>query len=334
MLSKIKNSLKGLTKQKLEKENGTKYIMFGGKGGVGKTTMSAVTGIFCAEQGLKTVIVSTDPAHSLRDSFEQEFGHEPTKVNGMDNLYVVEIDPQKAMEEYKDKLKSQVDENPMLGGMLEEQLEKASLSPGTDESAAFDVFLRYMDSNEFDVVVFDTAPTGHTLRFLGLPEIMDKYMTKMIKLKKQMSGFMKMMKKMMPFGGKGEDIDYDKALEEMEAMKEKITRARNILADPERTSFRLVVIPEEMSILESERAMRALEKYKIPIDAVIVNQVIPEDVECDFCRARRGLQQKRLETIKEKFGEKVIAHVPLLRTEAKGLDALKEISKVLYGNKE
>ena len=334
MLSKIKNSLKGLTKQKLEKENGTKYIMFGGKGGVGKTTMSAVTGIFCAEQGLKTVIVSTDPAHSLRDSFEQEFGHEPTKVNGMDNLYVVEIDSQKAMEEYKDKLKSQVDENPMLGGMLEEQLEKASLSPGTDESAAFDVFLRYMDSNEFDVVVFDTAPTGHTLRFLGLPEIMDKYMTKMIKLKKQMSGFMKMMKKMMPFGGKGEDIDYDKALEEMEAMKEKITRARNILADPERTSFRLVVISEEMSILESERAMRALEKYKIPIDAVIVNQVIPEDVECDFCRARRGLQQKRLETIKEKFGEKVIAHVPLLRTEAKGLDALKEISKVLYGNKE
>jgi len=334
MLSKIKNSLKGLTKQKLEKENGTKYIMFGGKGGVGKTTMSAVTGIFCAEQGLKTVIVSTDPAHSLRDSFEQEFGHEPTKVNGMDNLYVVEIDPQKAMEEYKDKLKSQVDENPMLGGMLEEQLEMASLSPGTDESAAFDVFLRYMDSNEFDVVVFDTAPTGHTLRFLGLPEIMDKYMTKMIKLKKQMSGFMKMMKKMMPFGGKGEDIDYDKALEEMEAMKEKITRARNILADPERTSFRLVVISEEMSILESERAMRALEKYKIPIDAVIVNQVIPEDVECDFCRARRGLQQKRLETIKEKFGEKVIAHVPLLRTEAKGLDALKEISKVLYGNKE
>lgn len=334
MLSKIKNSLKGLTKQKLEKENGTKYIMFGGKGGVGKTTMSAVTGIFCAEQGLKTVIVSTDPAHSLRDSFEQEFGHEPTKVNGMDNLYVVEIDPQKAMEEYNDKLKSQVDENPMLGGMLEEQLEMASLSPGTDESAAFDVFLRYMDSNEFDVVVFDTAPTGHTLRFLGLPEIMDKYMTKMIKLKKQMSGFMKMMKKMMPFGGKGEDIDYDKALEEMEAMKEKITRARNILPDPERTSFRLVVIPEEMSILESERAMRALEKYKIPIDAVIVNQVIPEDVECDFCRARRGLQQKRLETIKEKFGEKVIAHVPLLRTEAKGLDALKEISKVLYGNKE
>lgn len=334
MLSKIKNSLKGLTKQKLEKENGTKYIMFGGKGGVGKTTMSAVTGIFCAEQGLKTVIVSTDPAHSLRDSFEQEFGHEPTKVEGIDNLYVVEIDPQKAMEEYKDKLKSQLDENPMLGGMLEEQLEMASLSPGTDESAAFDVFLRYMDSNEFDVVVFDTAPTGHTLRFLGLPEIMDKYMTKMIKLKKQMSGFMKMMKKMMPFGGKGEDIDYDKALEEMEAMKEKITRARKILADPERTSFRLVVIPEEMSILESERAMRALEKYKIPIDAVIVNQVIPEDVECDFCKARRGLQQKRLELIKEKFGEKVIAHVPLLRTEAKGLDALKEISKVLYGNKE
>jgi len=333
MLSKIKNSLKGITKQKLEKENGTKYIMFGGKGGVGKTTMSAATGLYCAEQGLKTVIVSTDPAHSLRDSFEQEFGHEPTKVNGIDNLYVVEIDPQKAMEEYREKLKSQIDENPMLGGMIEDQLEMASLSPGTDESAAFDVFLRYMDSDEFDVVVFDTAPTGHTLRFLGLPELMDKYMSKMIKFKKQMSGFMKMMKKMMPFGGKGDDIDYDKALEEMEAMKEKITKARNILANPDRTSFRLVVIPEEMSILESERAMRALEKYNIPIDAVIVNQVIPEDVECDFCRARRKLQEKRLELIKEKFGDKVIAKVPLLRTEAKGIPVLKEIANILYGDK-
>ena len=333
MLSKIKNTLKGITKQKLEQENGTKYIMFGGKGGVGKTTMSAATGVYCAEQGLKTVVVSTDPAHSLRDSFEQEFGHEPTKVNGIDNLYVVEIDPQKAMEEYKEKLKSQIDENPMLGGMLEEQLEMASLSPGTDESAAFDVFLRYMDNDEFDVVIFDTAPTGHTLRFLGLPELMDKYMSKMIKFKKQMSGMMKMMKKIMPFGGKGDDIDYDKALEEMEVMKEKITRARNILANPERTSFRLVVIPEEMSILESERAMKALEKYNIPIDAVIVNQVIPEDVECDFCKARRNLQQSRLEMIKEKFGSKVIAQVPLLRTEAKGLEVLKEISKILYGDK-
>ncbi len=333
MLSKIKNSLKGITKQKLEQENGTKYIMFGGKGGVGKTTMSAATGLYCAEQGLKTVIVSTDPAHSLRDSFEQEFGHEPTKVNGIDNLYVVEIDPEKAMEEYREKLKSQVDENPMLGGMIEDQLEMASLSPGTDESAAFDVFLKYMDSDEFDVVVFDTAPTGHTLRFLGLPELMDKYMTKMIKFKKQMSGFMKMMKKMMPFGGKGDDVDYDKALQEMEAMKEKITRARSILANPDRTSFRLVVIPEEMSILESERAMKALEKYKIPIDAVIVNQVIPEDVECDFCRARRKLQEKRLELIEEKFGSKVIAKVPLLRTEAKGVPVLKEISNILYGDK-
>ncbi|BAP60285.1 TRC40/GET3/ArsA family transport-energizing ATPase [Methanococcus maripaludis] len=331
VLSKIKESLKGITSKKLEKENGTKYIMFGGKGGVGKTTMSAATGIYCAEQGLKTVVVSTDPAHSLKDSFEQSFGHEPTKVNGMENLYVVEIDPEVAMSEYKEKLKSQMDENPMMGGMLEDQLEMASLSPGTDESAAFDVFLKYMDNNEFDVVVFDTAPTGHTLRFLGLPELMDKYMTKMIKFKKQMSGFMNMMKKVMPFGGKGEDVDYDKALEEMEEMKARITKARGILANPERTAFRLVVIPEEMSILESERAMESLNKFKIPVDSVVVNQIIPEDVECDFCRARRSLQEKRLELVKEKFGDKVIANLELLRTEAKGLDVLKDIAHKLYG---
>ena len=334
LLSKIKDTLKGITKKKLEQENGTKYIMFGGKGGVGKTTMSAATGLYCAEQGLKTVIVSTDPAHSLKDSFEQEFGHEPTPVKGVENLYVVEIDPQEAMKDYKEKLKGQMDENPMLGDMLGEQLEMASLSPGTDESAAFDVFLKYMDSDEFDVVVFDTAPTGHTLRFLGLPEIMDKYMSKMIKFKKQMSGMMKMMKKMMPFGGGGDDIDYDQMLKEMEESKAKITKARAILANPDRTSFRLVVIPEEMSILESERAMKSLEKYKIPVDSVIVNQLIPKDVECDFCKARYDLQAKRLKMIEEKFGNKVIAKVELLKTEAKGIKVLKEISKVLYGDVE
>ncbi len=337
MLSKLKNTLKGITKQKLEKENGTKYIMFGGKGGVGKTTMSAATGIYCAEQGLKTVVVSTDPAHSLRDSFEQEFGHEPTKVNGVDNLYVVEIDPQEAMKEYKKKLESQMGDNPMLGDMgdlMGDQLEMASMGPGTDENAAFDVFLKYMDSDEFDVVVFDTAPTGHTLRFLGLPELMDKYMTKMIKFKKQMGGMMKMMKKIMPFGGDDKDIDYDAILKEMEAQKAKITKARIILANPERTSFRLVVIPEEMSILESERAMKALSKYKIPIDSVIVNQLIPKDVECDFCKARYELQSKRLELVKEKFGDKVIAHVELLKTEAKGIDTLRQIAKILYGDEE
>lgn len=123
-------------------------------------------------------------------------------------------------------------------------------------------------------------------------------------------------------------------LEELEKMKERIVRARNILSDPERTAFRLVVIPEEMSILESERAMKALQKYGIPIDAVIVNQLIPEDVQCDFCRARRELQLKRLEMIKEKFGDKVIAYVPLLRTEAKGIETLKQIAKILYGEEE
>ncbi len=334
MLSKIKNSLnslRGITEKKLEKKDGTKYIMFGGKGGVGKTTMSAATGVYLADKGYKTVIVSTDPAHSLRDIFEQEFGHEPTKVKGFDNLYVVEIDPEKAMEEYKEKLKAQIEDNPMLGELLEEQLEMAALSPGTDESAAFDTFLKYMENNEFDVVIFDTAPTGHTLRFLGMPEIMDKYMTRLIKIKKQMSGFMKMMKRFLPFGGNDDDIDYDKMLKDLEEMKQRIVKARKILQDPERTAFRLVVIPEEMSILESERAMKALQKYGIPIDAVIVNQLIPENVQCEFCRARRNLQLKRLEEIKEKFGDKVIAYVPLLKTEARGVETLREIANILYG---
>lgn len=206
-------AIKDLIKMNNKKTN---FIFVGGKGGVGKTTISAATALWMAKSGKKTLIISTDPAHSLSDSFGMKIGHVPTKI--IENLYAVEIDPEKAVEEYKEKLKSQMDMTQGMGlDLLEEEMDLASMSPGIDEAAAFDQFIRYMTTNEYDVVIFDTAPTGHTLRLLSFPDIMDSWVGKMIKLRKQLQAMTKMFKKILPFTS--DENDEDKALENLEKTK-------------------------------------------------------------------------------------------------------------------
>ena len=226
----------------------TTFVFVGGKGGVGKTTVSAATALWMAKQGKKTLVISTDPAHSLADSLEKPIGHLPTPI--MENLHAVEIDPEVAMEDYQAKMKEQAAANPGMGmDMLQDQMDMASMSPGIDEAAAFDKFLQYMTTDEYDIVIFDTAPTGHTLRLLSFPEIMDSWVGKMIKIRKQVGSMAKAFKNIMPF--MGDEEEEDRALEDMEVTKKKIREARAVMADPERTSFKMVVIPEEMSIYES-----------------------------------------------------------------------------------
>ncbi|MEN4006464.1 MAG: TRC40/GET3/ArsA family transport-energizing ATPase [Methanobacteriaceae archaeon] len=305
----------------------TTFVFIGGKGGVGKTTVSAATALWFARHGKKTLVISTDPAHSLSDSFERNIGHDPTPI--AENLEAVEIDPEVAMKDYQAKMREQQAMNPGMDmGMLQDQMDMASMAPGIDETAAFDKFLQYMTTDEYDMVVFDTAPTGHTLRLLSFPEMMDSWVGKMIKIRRQVGSMAKAFKNIMPF--MGDDEEEDRALEDMEETKKKIREARGVLADPERTSFKMVVIPEEMSIYESERAMQALAKYNMIVDGVIVNQIQPEEADCEFCTARRKIQEERLKTIHEKFGNQLIAQIPLQAEEVKGMDKLKKIGEVLY----
>lgn len=309
----------------------TTFVFIGGKGGVGKTTVSASTALWLADEGKKTLVISTDPAHSLSDSLEKNIGHNPTPIG--ENLWAVEIDPEIAMQDYQAKMKEQQALNPGMDmGMMEDQMEMATMAPGIDEAAAFDKFLQYMTTDEYDIVVFDTAPTGHTLRFLSFPEMMDSWVGKMIKIRRQIGSMAKAFKNIMPF--MGDEEEEDRALEDMEATKKQIKAAREVMADPNRTSFKMVVIPEEMSIYESERAMDALGKYNMHTDGVIVNQIQPEEADCEFCRARRNIQQKRLESIHQKFGNQLIAEIPLFREEVKGINKLREVGKILYGEPE
>ncbi|MDR0911602.1 MAG: arsenical pump-driving ATPase GET3 [Methanobrevibacter sp.] len=314
-------------------DNKTTFIFVGGKGGVGKTSVSASTAIYLAEQGKKTLIVSTDPAHSLSDSLETYIGPNPKIIR--ENLYGVEIDPEMAMERQQAELnaKKSIASPDQLPGldMLTDQLDLASSSPGADEAAAFEIFVQVMTTNEYDVVVFDTAPTGHTLRLLSFPDLMDSWVGKMIKAKSKLGSLTSGLKNLIPFVG---DDDEDIAsTAELEETKRKIAEAKEVLTNPDRTSFKMVVIPEEMSIYESERAIESLKKNDMNVDSIIVNQIMPDIDNCDFCQSRYKIQQKRIALINQKFKDQEIAQIPLFKEEVKGQKKLEEFAEILYEGK-
>ncbi len=306
----------------------TQFYLFAGKGGVGKTSIAAATALHFANRGKKTLIISTDPAHSLSDSFETKIGGEIQKLRK--NLFAVEIDPKKAMSEYKEKIMPQIEKMDFLKGLgLEDTFDFAGNTPGIDEMAAFDKFLQYMQSKDYDVIIFDTAPTGHTLRFLSLPDVLDSWVGKMINIRLKFSGFINTFKKILPFGETKKD-DQKLGTEQLEVIKERIEQARKILGDKEKTHFNLVLIPEAMSIYESERSLNVLKEYGIPIETVVVNQLIPENRKCPFCTEKRKLQQERTKEIRNKFKDYKLMEIPLHKEEVKGFGMLEKVGKELY----
>src|SRR5512139_624809 len=209
----------------------TKYLFFSGKGGVGKTTMASATAIHCATDGKKTLIVTTDPASNLADVFEQEIGHKITPIKGIDNLHAMEIDPDEATREYKERIIG-----PFREVMPEDviaSLEENLSGPCTTEMASFDRFIDFMEDDEYDIIVFDTAPTGHTIRLLELPVDWSKHIEESAKGSGQTC--------LGPVG----------AIQESKA---KYDRAVAAMRDPERTEFVLVCRPEATSVSETVRA--------------------------------------------------------------------------------
>ncbi len=318
ILMKIKDIVK--------KSRDTRYYLFAGKGGVGKTSMSAATAVLAAKKGKKTLVISTDPAHSLSDSFETHIGGDVKEIGK--NLYAVEIDPKKSMDEYKDKIMPKIEGMGALKGLgLGDTFDMVGMTPGIDELAAMDKFMQYMQSKEYDVIIFDTAPTGHTLRFLSLPEIMDSWVGKMIMIRMRFSGMIGAMKKLLPFTKDEDEKDVD--LDKLNEMKARIEEARRVLQDKEKTSYNIVMIPEEMSILESERSLKTLSEYGINVGEIIVNKIIPENSRCSFCAEKRKQQIERMKLVREKFKGYRIKHVLLSKEEVKGMSMLQSLGKEL-----
>ncbi|WP_458187869.1 ArsA family ATPase [Haladaptatus sp. NG-WS-4] len=325
------------------------YVLYGGKGGVGKTTMAAAMGLASARDGTRTLVVSTDPAHSLSDTFERDIPPEASRIRKDIPLYAAEIDPDAALEEQAGMFG---DDGPLgaespLGGLLGDDGDGPMSSllggamPGADEAAAMQKLIEFLDDDRFDRVVVDTAPTGHTLRLLELPEVMDTMVGRMVSLRQRLQGMMDGVKGM--FGGETEP---EEGIDDLEALKAQIQRLRTTLRDPSKTDFRIVMVPEEMSVFESKRLLSQLDEFDIPVGTVVVNRVMenladvtdavdssqfvtPNLDTCEFCQQRWEVQQGALREAQDVFRGHDIKRVPLFADEVRGEEMLRVVAACL-----
>ena len=311
----------------------TEYVLYGGKGGVGKTTCAAATALKRAREDGPTLVVSTDPAHSLSDVFDAPVGPEPTRVREGSDLWAVEVDPGERIGQYRGQVSAALEELEDLGISLDEgdvdDVIEAGVAPGTDEAAAMDLFLDYMDDPRFEYIVFDTAPTGHTLRLLKLPDVMSSAMGKLISVRSQVSSLADSVRSFMGTDDEdGDDADVDVDID-FEELQDRMERVADALRDPERTEFRAVLIPETMAVLETERLLAELDAYDVPAGRAVINKVI-EDPEptCDLCQSRHESQQKRIAEARDRF-DLPITLVPQLHGEVHGLDAVETVAERL-----
>ncbi len=312
-------------------------LFFGGKGGVGKTTVASAFALMSADRGDRTLLVSTDPAHSTSDILERRLTGEPQQV--VDNLWAMEIDPEHEVDAYIADVKARIADSvpPRLAGEVERQIDIARISPGAEESALFDRFTRILqhEARDYDRVVFDTAPTGHTLRLLSLPETMTAWIAGLISHRKKVNILGRMWRNVAGAGvgagagaGSHDDTD-DPVLRVLNERKHRFEEARKLVTDAEQASFAFVVIPERLPILETGKAVRALDKYRIPVGGLFVNRVLPDHAEGEFLQRRRERERGYLDEIAATFATHPIQHVPLMEADVVGVKALRELGVVL-----
>jgi arsenite-transporting ATPase len=305
----------------------TEFVLYGGKGGVGKTTVAGATGLALARAGHETLVVSTDPAHSLSDALGTDLGSDPAEVQ--DGLWGVEIDPQTGIDRYRSVFEALADEFSDAGIRMDDEevadLFTSGVLPGSDELAALEGFGRYLDADRFDRVVFDTAPTGHTLRLLDLPSVVDRGMGMALDLRDQVRRKVNTARTMVfgPMAAKREES------EEFAEVRERMARIRDVLRDPERTTFRVVTIPETMAVRETERLVERLREFDIPVETLVVNKVIEDPGDCERCRGKQAVHEESIARLRDSLPELAVWTVPDESGEVTGVDDLERIGSHL-----
>ncbi|WP_435348215.1 ArsA family ATPase [Haloarchaeobius sp. HRN-SO-5] len=300
-----------------------KFVFFGGKGGVGKTTVSCAYGLKCANGGLDTLVVSTDPAHSTSDVFDQQFDDDPAPVEGIDHLWAMELDPEEEVEDHlletKRAMSDQV--SPAIVNDIDRQIELAHKTPGAYEAALFDRFIDVMrDSDRFDRVVFDTSPTGGTLRLLSLPSFLEDWIDRLIE--KRMKSIDLYEKAAIGEKEARRKAESDPIIARLSERKEMFEFAGRVLRDDAR--FYLVLNPDELSIRETDRALAQLTDYGLTVAGLVVNRVTPmpdEDEEgtgARYLRDRCATERERIAEVEERFDEPIVARIESRVSEVKG----------------
>eukprot|EP01025_Chloroclados_australasicus_P030284 TRINITY_DN3039_c0_g1_i1.p1 TRINITY_DN3039_c0_g1~~TRINITY_DN3039_c0_g1_i1.p1 ORF type:complete len:407 (+),score=66.53 TRINITY_DN3039_c0_g1_i1:133-1221(+) len=300
-----------------------KWVFVGGKGGVGKTTCSCSLAVQLSQVRRSVLVISTDPAHNLSDAFNQKFTKSPTLVNGFTNLYAMEVEP-----------KMDVGEIDMLAGdtngMGKFINDLANSIPGIDEAMSFGEVMRQVKSLDYETIVFDTAPTGHTLRLLQFPETLQKALGKLSGMKDQMGGLLQTMSGVLGMGG-GNENGLDSALGKVEELQKVVEEVNKQFKDPDRTTFVCVCIPEFLSLYETERLVQELYRFEMDVRNIIINQILYDDGgNSKLLKARIAMQQKYLLQFHELYDEDFhLIKLPLLEQEVRGTEAVKSFSKNL-----
>jgi arsenite-transporting ATPase len=300
-----------------------RLLIFGGKGGVGKTTAACASALALAgsDRRGRVLVFSTDPAHSLSDSFGERVGELKRTVGGIKNLDAMEIDPGARFEELKARFRAWTDElfaSLTAGSRFEVQFDREAMRelvelapPGIDEIAALSVISDLVDENTYQTIVLDTAPTGHLIRFLELPEVALSWVRAFLKLLLKYKNVVKA----------------GSVAEELIALSKSIKRIIALLTDADACEFVGVAIPERMSLEETARLATTLERLRVPMRRLLVNSIVPERAaaSCDFCRARRDAQLVVLDEFRRRLGRKIELFVaPQQPEEIRGVERLRE----------
>jgi arsenite-transporting ATPase len=329
-MSQITTSMAGY----LAGHPGLKYVFFGGKGGVGKTTIAGTTALWLAERGRRTLLASTNPVHSLSGLLEQSVLGSPTPVKGADRLWAYEIDTRETIERSKKEIREKIQwflKFADISTKADDFVESATMNPAFEESAMFENMVDLMLKDEYDVYVFDTAPTANARRLLGMSKVYSLWVDKMLKSREEA----RTLREMLSFTKKKED---DPLLEYLLQFRQRMGQARQRLTDADRTAFFFVTLPEALPIAVISRFIGWFHDFGIPVGGVLVNMVLDRQAlglggtVPEFVRNRMVMQDEHMKTVWEKFDGAVRAVVPLFEQEVRGLAMLRRAGAALFEN--
>jgi len=298
--------------------SGHRVLMFGGKGGVGKTTCSATTALHYASLGRKTLIISSDLTPSLSDIFEMEIGPVEKPVEGVENLHGLEIGPDEVMKRWKKKFGPEIYEaaSSLIDMEYDEVIDYVALAPGIQEEFMLDYVLERVKDGSYDLIVWDTAPAGDTLRLLELPYKFIAHLRTAPKIYMRARDALKLKR-----------VPFLELIESWKALAEEVT---SFMRDPQNTEFILVTIPEGLGVYQARRLITEFERFGLDIHYMVVNNVI-QNADSDFNRERMEMQQGYVQMLRDEYGERrKILEVPLFAREIKGVERLRELERVLF----
>ena len=310
-----------------------RYVMFGGKGGLGKTTFSAATGHWLAREGHKVLVFSVDPQASLSDIFQKDiFGKGPVKVG--DNLWAQEIDADQHIKEYQDEIRQKILDMYGLEEVpeeIEDYISAASAEPAMEESAIFDSVVDIVNQGDYDYYIYDLVPLGHALYYLSMAKVYDEWITRITKLREDMQEHQEMVARIR----REKEVEEDQILAELRFIRDRINTASGILTDRQRTAFFFVLVPEEMILVDTKKAAGLFEAFNVPVGGYIVNRVIPEDLLGEnvppYLVNRIEMQRKYMGRIRADFGEQILAEVPEMERDVTGMDMIEKVAAKMYG---